>query len=106
MKIVLVILSVGATVFTHAELLDPTRPPNFATSSAVQAKAVSMPRLRSILAGGERRLALINNIYIAEGERRAGIEVVRIGVDDVVVRHSGEEKTLTLNTKRVVKEFK
>ena len=100
----IVVAIVGASAY--GELRDPTKPPSFKINSVAKQAAISVPRLRSIVAGPERRLALINNTYLAEGERHAGIEVIRVGLDNVVVSYSGKQRTLTLNAKRVTKEFK
>lgn len=85
-------------------LEDPTRPPEKrAPASAV---SVAAPRLTSILVGPDRRLAMINNRIMVEGERVGGVVLEKIDADAVVVRTGGRRMRLSLVSKNIVKEAK
>ena len=65
-----------------------------------------VPRLRSIVLGEARALALIDDTYLREGERYGDVHVLKIYPERVVVRlASGRQRTLTLAADKVTKEF-
>jgi len=87
-------------------LEDPTRPP--AKPTAAHAKVQrAMPQLKSILVSPQRRIAVIDDRVLAEGERTAGYELVRIDSRAVVVRLGGGELiTLSMASNKIQKESK
>lgn len=77
---------------------DPMRPPvreSRATGSADPHPGWS---LTSVLIADDRRLAIINDRVLREGESVAGARVVRIEADHVLIRHSDGERRLSLRT--------
>lgn len=98
-------LIVMLSIPVASELRDPTRPPGYGGASVPRAQDRA-PTLRSIVHGSERALALIDNVYMREGERRGGIEILKIYPERVLIRlPSGRERTLTLAAQGVKKEF-
>jgi len=72
-------------------LYDPTRPPSAAVSAPPEADAAAPVALTVsfVRIGEQGRRALINGVWVGEGDRVAGAEVVRIGRDMVTLRRAG-----------------
>lgn len=88
-------------------LQDPTRPAQFRTASIAVKDSRKEPQLSSILNSDGRRVAMINNRPMLEGSAYNGIRVARIMRQSVDISYAdGTKDTLTLQDKRVKKEFK
>lgn len=93
-SLLVLILATGA----HAEPVDdPMRPPA-QESTAGPADPHPGWSLTSVLIADDRRLAIINNRVLREGDSVAGARVVRIEADHVLIRHAGGERRLSLRT--------
>ena len=87
-------------------LEDPTRPPQKAAKAQTVAKA-ARPSLQTILVGPDRRLAMIDDRVMAEGDRAGAIELLEVDDGAVVIRTgTGERLTLTLRSEKIFKEAK
>ncbi|MDF3031455.1 MAG: hypothetical protein K0R03_2013 [Moraxellaceae bacterium] len=81
---------------------DPTRPParTVATAAAVPgagtAEAAPLPALRYIRYSTGRRVAMIGDDLLGEGQSGHGVTVRRILPDAVVIVHKGKEITLKM----------
>ena len=93
-------LTVTADVFA-AGMTDPTRP--LGSAAASSQGAASTLRLQSILVSGSRKVAVINNQVLGEGERSQGIEVLSIAEGEVKVSYRGSARTLRLPSTEVRK---
>lgn len=82
----------------HGEPVDdPMRPPvRESTPSATDPHPGWS--LTSVLIADDRRLAIINDRILREGESVAGARVVRIEADHVLIHHGDGERRLSLRT--------
>lgn len=83
---------------SESRLKDPTAPPRtlVAGASAKRSPAALRLRLDSLIIGPERRLAVINGIAVAEGDRLAGARVLQITRGGVRVQRAGKISRLRL----------
>ena len=79
------------------ELRDPTKPPQ-PRQSTQQPAAISRYSLDSILVSDSRRIAVINGVSLAVGERVGNATVRRIARDRVLLEISGKTHTLVLDS--------
>jgi len=84
-----------------AAALDPTRPPGSnsagtGTGSTTITVAPRLPVLRYIQYSAERRLVMLDDQLLAEGQSAYGVTVRHILPNAVVVIHNGREKTLQI----------
>ncbi len=79
-------------------LSDPTKPANIQGMKLTTntAKSASKWTLHSTLVANDRRIAIINNTLVSEGEFVDSAEVLTINRLHVVVRASGKRITLPL----------
>lgn len=80
---------------------DPTRPPGSSSAGTGAASnpvtvAPRLPVLRYILYSAERRLVMLDDQLLAEGQNAYGVTVRRILPNAVIVIHNGREKTLQM----------
>lgn len=100
----LVLLCAGALPCFALE--DPTRPPSHGGTRGFNG-ASDLPVLNSILNSNNRRVAMIDNRPMLEGDVYEGMRVRQIRADAVVLNAAnGSEITLRLGSERVTKEFK
>lgn len=98
----LIALTSPVTAFADSALRDPTRPPDFSTVPAKVQLAAAPLELESILIGPERRIAVINQMVVTEGEvfavgsDAAGGRVLEIQSDSVLVSRNGNATRLHL----------
>ena len=64
----------------------PTGAPTAGDASARGPETAPLPSLQAILSGGERRLAVMNDRVVGEGDRLGAFTVVTIAADRVAVR--------------------
>ncbi len=64
----------------------PTDAPTAGDASARGLEIAPLPSLQAILSGGERRLAVMNDRVVGEGDRLGAFTVVTIAADRVAVR--------------------
>lgn len=85
-------------------LHDPTRPPAGAPAGDVPPPArPAALEVNFIISAPERRLARVNQVWVAEGDTVAGARVVRIGPDYVRLRRDGVLLHIPLGGSRVSK---
>lgn len=97
------VLSLGLMILAPAvqgePVDDPMRPPvRESTPSASDSQPHPGWSLTSVLIADDRRLAIINDRVLREGESIAGARVVRIEADHVLIRHADGERRLSLRT--------
>lgn len=76
-----------------APLADPTRPALRSPAGAAGRSASSL-RLEGIVISANRKLALINGEFLAEGEQIYGLRIERIDRDKVTARRNGQRLVL------------
>ena len=79
------------------ELRDPTKPPQQRQASQ-QPAAITRYSLDSILVSESRRIAVINGVSLAAGERVGNATVRRIARDRVLLEINGKTQTLVLDS--------
>ena len=92
-----VMATLFAGVASASELRDPTKPPQH-RKSAQQPAAITRYSLDSILVSDSRRIAVINGISTAVGERVGNATVKRIARDRVLLELNGKTQTLVLDS--------
>lgn len=98
----LVVIAVLGAPAVHG-LEDPTRPPMVQRAAVKPQRYV--PQLKSILVSETRRLALIDDRVMAEGDKFDGLALLRVDHDAVQLRiASGEHITLRLTSNKIRKE--
>ena len=84
---------------------DPTRP--FAHRPVLAVPVRVVPKLRSIIVSPTRRLAVIDDQVLSEGEQAGEIKLLRVDTDAVVVSlGNGEQIRLTLGSNKIHKEMR
>lgn len=80
---------------THAGQ-DPMRPPSWIKqkpSVSVKSKGI---RLQQILISKDRKIAVINNQVLKEGQTIAGMKITKIEAEQVIFRRAGVNKVIKL----------
>jgi MSHA biogenesis protein MshK len=95
---VLAVALLGAACAARAQALaDPTRPPTVMASPAgADGMGSRGPRLQSVLISGTRKLAMIDGVTVALGDRFDGATVVAIAETEVKLRQGESVQTLKL----------
>ena len=79
-----------------APFADPTRPPSVSADAGPGGKAVSGPRLESVLIAPNRRVAVISGQRVTLGGKFGEARVVRISETEVVLQNGEQRETLKL----------
>jgi len=62
-------------------------------------------RLHSVLIGAHRRLAVVDDMLLAEGDSQSGLKLLEVATDRVVVRLTdGSTRTLLLDPEPIRKD--
>lgn len=93
----LVMTMLLAAAVSADDLRDPTKPPQQRQSSQ-QPAAITRYSLDSILISDSRRIAVINGVSLAVGERVRNAAVRRIARDRVLLEINGKTHTLVLDS--------
>lgn len=93
----LIMATVLAGMAWGNELRDPTKPPQQRQTSQ-QPAAITRYSLDSILVSDSRRIAVINGVSLAVGERVGNATVRRIARDRVLLEINGKTHTLVLES--------
>ena len=86
---------------------DPMRPPSWIKQKpAISVKGKSI-KLQQILISKDRRIAVINNQVLKEGQTVAGMKITKIEAEQVIFRRAGVNKVIKLlpATKEVKREL-
>lgn len=86
---------------------DPMRPPNWARKAATPSVSMEKIKLQQILISKDRKLAVINDRVLQEGQRIAGVTVIEIEASQIRIRRGGVNKIIKLlpTTKEVNREL-
>lgn len=98
-RVLLLLVLTAATAVAQAQpdgAQDPTRPPQALVTAVATVAPAAQLNLDSILVGRDRRVAVINGQVMGEGDSAAGLRVLKIGTDTVVVRSDGVTSRLQL----------
>lgn len=93
-RIVLILI-----VISHQGALagqDPMRPPSWFGKKTVEPKAVEELELQQILISKDRKLAIVNNRILREGEMVLGAKILLIETNKVRIRRAGIEENILL----------
>ena len=91
----LLILTSACGFAAQAVTLDPTRPLSYQASPTASNGNF---HLSSILYSEQRKVAVINQQVLAEGDKLGDIEVMEIQPRSVTIREKGKRRTLALPT--------
>lgn len=75
---------------------DPMRPPSWFGSSKAVPTVKSKINLQQVLVSDNRRIAIINNMILKEGDAISGIKILTIESNRIKVRQAGIEKYISL----------
>ena len=86
---------------------DPMRPPNWARKGVAPSVSTDKIKLQQILISKNRKLAVINDKVLQEGQRIAGATVIKIETGQIRIRRGGVNKIIKLlpTTKEVNREL-
>lgn len=97
----LLVRLVTALMFANVALAlpDPTRPPSAPTAKPGQAGSAAatfsaLPSVRYLLYSGQRRLVMLDQQLLAEGQRVGNLRVLRINPNSVLIELDGRRITL------------
>lgn len=90
---VILTLTVGATANAFAQENDPTRPPVTVASALPEAETTDI-RLSQIIYSESKKMALINDQRVTEGDSIGGFTVLEILPNKVYLNRSGERIAL------------
>jgi MSHA biogenesis protein MshK len=90
---VFLITSLFLSCSAHAELRDPTRPPEFIVSGTL---VVAAWQLDAIIIGHDRQVAIINGQSIKLGEQIDGYRLIAISGNSVQLQGTDDKMTLFL----------
>ena len=90
---------------------DPLRPPEYKlkkSSVDISKKSAAPTRwvVRQILFSGDRRIAIVNNVAVAKGDRVNGARVVGIKSEHVILDYKDKMITARMSTVPVKKKLK
>ena len=87
---------------------DPLRPPDYKLAATSKSQAVKKTtwHVNEILFSGERRVAIVNNVAVAIGDRVNGARVSDIKPEHVVLKYKDKIINLRLKTMTVKKQVK
>lgn len=75
---------------------DPMKPPSWFTSVPVAPITRTDLELQQVLLAKDRKIAIINNTMLREGESIAGVEVLKIERHRIRVRQNGVNRYIPL----------
>ena len=88
----------GMVRSAHAELGDPTRPPNLANVAVETLDSGDAPfRLSSIPMAPERQVAIVNGARVEVGDEVSGATEIEINTQAVLLEMAGEEIELRIS---------
>ena len=92
-------------VICNAGMGDPLRPPEYGPQQSGNANTHAEPQwyVNEILFSGERRVAIINDVPVAVGDRVSGAKVVEIRPGHVVLEYKDSLINSRLHTAQVKK---
>jgi len=96
MAVVLALLCVASV---HAELGDPTRPPDYKKQAELPQTAAAVAEkwaLTSVLISPQRRVAIVNGQTVQEGDTVGSSRVVRIRTSEVLLQHGADRFVVSL----------
>lgn len=102
LRVIASLLFCASAAAAAGKLPDPTMPLEYRG----QKKAVEQLQLHSVLVARGRRLAVINDYQVGEGDRIGDIRVQRILADSVVLYRNGRTWELHLHSRSVRKSLR
>jgi len=95
---------VALTGEVQSQLVDPTRPPDFDFVETAELPAVLANwELTGIKYGAKRRLAILNNRVVVEGDTLGAAKIVAIEPGSVLIEHEGKKLKVDLLPRDVKK---
>ena len=102
-----VLVSLGVAANVSPSPGDPTQPLRATGAGHANSAAPQRPSLSSVLISPDRRVAVIDGRRMTEGESRAGIRVLEIRSDHVVVSvNDSPRMVLEIGNSRMHKELR
>ena len=93
------IIVYGLLMFTCASAIsgqDPMRPPNWGNTVEVINVSAEKINLQQILISKTRKIAVVNDQVVKEGQKIAGVTVVKIETNQIKIKRGGVVKTIKL----------
>lgn len=95
-KIIMLLLL--STLFTQGYAQDPMKPPGWMSRSVERTSTMQRLDLQQILKSENRKLAIINDTLVVEGQKIGGAKVIEIAESTVKVKYKGRNIVLTMTT--------
>lgn len=97
-KLIVLLFLFLSTSFTQVFAQDPMKPPGWMSRSVERTSTMQRLDLQQILKSENRRLAIINDTLVIEGQIIAGAKVIEIADSTVKVKYKGRSIVLTMTT--------
>ena len=97
-KLIVLLFLFLSTSFTQVFAQDPMKPPGWMSRSVERTSTMQRLDLQQILKSENRRLAIINDTLVVEGQMIAGAKVIEIADTTVKVKYKGRSIVLTMTT--------
>ncbi len=97
-KLIVLLFLFLSTSFTQVFAQDPMKPPGWMSRSVERTSTMQRLDLQQILKSENRRLAIINDTLVVEGQIIAGAKVIEIADSMVKVKYKGRSIVLTMTT--------
>lgn len=75
---------------------DPMRPPSWGNTVEVMSVSKEKIKLQQILISEKRKIAVINDQVVKEGQKIAGVTIISIETNQIKIRRGGVIKTIKL----------
>jgi len=106
-RLLLIVMAIAGMQVTAKELVDPTKPKNFAIQSAdgdVDASNSSSIKLSAVFIKSKSKYAVINGQTVAEGQSWNGYELTRVHAGGIVLKNQDGEKAVLVNNNSIKKD--
>ena len=97
-KLIALLILFLPTSFTQVFAQDPMKPPGWMSRSVERTSTMQRLDLQQILKSENRKLAIINDTLVVEGQIIAGAKVIEIADSTVKIKYKGRSIVLTMTT--------
>jgi hypothetical protein len=97
-KLIVLLFMFVCSSFTQSFAQDPMKPPGWMSRGVERTSTMQTLNLQQILTSNNRKLAIINDTLVVEGQMIGGAKVIEIADTAVKVKYKGRSIVLTMTT--------